>query len=59
LLKPIRKLNETLIIGEWDNIQRLIVSLTLKTTSQSIIVSKLSSYARRNNTRQALWEYEV
>ena len=57
LLKPIRKLNERLIIREWDTIQRLIVSLSLKTTTQSILVSKLSSHARRNDTRQALWEY--
>jgi len=58
LLKPIRKLNEELIIREWDTIQRIIVSLALKTTTQSIIVSKLSSHARRNDTRQALWEYD-
>lgn len=58
LLKPIRKLNEGLIIREWDTIQRIIVSLALKTTTQSIIVSKLSSHTRRNDTRQALWEYD-
>ena len=33
------------------------MSLALKTTTQSIIVSKLSAYARKNKTRQALWEY--
>ena len=58
LLKPIRKLNEELIIREWDTIQRIIVSLALKTTTQSILVSKLSSHARRSDTRQALWEYD-
>lgn len=58
LLRPIRKLNEELVIREWDNVRRIIVSLALKTTTQSIIVSKLSSYARRNDTRQALWEYD-
>ena len=58
LLKPIRKLNEDLVIREWDTIQRIIVSLALKTTTQSIIISKLSSHARRNDTRQALWEYD-
>lgn len=35
-----------------------MVSLALKTTTQSIIVSKLSAYARKNKTRQALWEYD-
>jgi len=58
LLKPIRKINTNLILSEWDNIQRIIVSLALKTTTQSIIVSKLSAYARKNKTRQALWEYD-
>ena len=57
MLKPVRKLNSKLIIEEWENIQRILVSLALKTTTQSIIVGKLSSYARKNKTRQALWEY--
>lgn len=35
-----------------------MVSLALKTTTQSIIVSKLSAYARKNKTRRALWEYD-
>ena len=57
-LKPVRKLDENLILGEWDNIQRIAVSLALKTTSQHIIVRKLSSYARKNRTKRALWEYD-
>jgi TnpA family transposase len=58
LLKPIRKINDNLIIEEWENIQRIMVSLALKTTTQSIIVGKLSNYARKNKTRRALWEYD-
>lgn len=58
LLRPIRKINTQLIVAEWDNIQRIMVSLALKTTTQSILVSKLSAYARRNKTRRALWEYD-
>lgn len=58
LLKPIRKLNTALIIEEWDNIQRIMVSLALKTVTQSVIVSKLSAYARKNKTKRALWEYD-
>jgi len=34
------------------------VSLALKTTTQSIIVGKLSAYVRKNKTRRALWEYD-
>ena len=58
LLKPIRKLNTRLIVEEWENMQRLFVSLALKTTTQHIIVGKLSAYARKNKTRRALWEYD-
>jgi len=32
--------------------------LALKTTTQSIIVHKLNSYARKNKTCQAFWEYD-
>jgi TnpA family transposase len=58
IIKPIRKLNEELIIDEWENLQRIMVSLALKTTTQNIIVGKLSAYARKNKTRRALWEYD-
>ena len=58
LIKPTRKVNDDLITDEWENIQRIMVSLALKTTTQSIIVGKLSSYARKNKTRRALWEYD-
>jgi TnpA family transposase len=58
LLRPIRKINEKLIIDEWENMQRIIVSLALKTTTQSIIIGKLSAFARRNRTKRALWEYD-
>jgi TnpA family transposase len=58
ILKPIRKIQTELIVEEWDNLQRIFVSLARKTTTQSIIVGKLSAYARKNKTRQALWEYD-
>jgi TnpA family transposase len=58
VLKPRRKLNPELIVEEWDNIQRIMVSLALKTTTQNIIVRKLSAFALRNKTRRALWEYD-
>jgi len=58
-LRPIRKVNMELIIEEWDNILRILVSLAQKTTTQSIIVGKLSSYTRRNKTQRALWEYDA
>jgi len=58
VLKPRRKLRPELVIEEWDNIQRIMVSLALKTTTQHIIVGKLSAFARTNQTRRALWEYD-
>jgi TnpA family transposase len=58
LLKPVRQLRKRLIIDDWDWIQRIMVSLALKTTTQSIITGKLSAYARKNKTRTALWEYD-
>ena len=57
-LKPVRRIKENLIESEWDNIERILLSLALKTTSQSVIVSKLSSHRRQNRTKQALWEFE-
>lgn len=42
LLRPICKINKKLIIEEWENIQRIVVSLALKTTTQSIVIGKLS-----------------
>ncbi len=58
LIKPIRKANTNLILDEWENFQRFMLSLALKTTTQSIIVSKLSAYPRKNKTKRALWEYD-
>jgi TnpA family transposase len=54
----VRKAQKELIINEWDNVQRIIVSLALKATTQSTIVGKLSAYARNNRTKRALWEYD-
>jgi len=57
-VRPMHKANTALISEDWDNVLRIFVFLTRKTTSQSIIVSKLSSYARRNKTRRVLWEFD-
>ncbi len=57
-IKPAKKVNTDLIISESDNIQRIMVSLAQKTTTQSIITGKLSAYARKNRTKKALWEYD-
>jgi TnpA family transposase len=58
VVKPVRKIKKQLIIEEADNIKRIIVSLALKSTTQSTIIRKLSSYLRKNRTKKALWEYD-
>lgn len=58
LIKPCRKVNEELIVSEWDNILHIMASLGQKETSQVAIVRKLSSYARKNRTKKALWELD-
>lgn len=47
-----------LILAEEDNIKRVFASLATKVTSQSVIIGKLSSYARKNRTKKALWELD-
>ena len=58
LIKPVRKINTDLILDEEENIKRIMLSLALKTTTQSIIIGKLSAHARKNKTKRALWEYD-
>jgi TnpA family transposase len=58
LIRPSNKVNEDLIISEWPNVQRIMASLAQKDTTQATVVRKLSSYARQNNTKKALWELD-
>lgn len=58
IIKLSRQANEDLITNEGDNLQRIFASMALKKTTQSTIVRKLSSYARRNRTKKALWELD-
>ena len=58
LIRPANRVNEDLIVSEWPNIQRIMASLAQKDTTQTTIVRKLSSYARQNSTKKALWELD-
>lgn len=58
LIKPSRKIYYDLIVQEWPNILRIMASLAQKETTQATIVRKLSSYARQNQTKKALWELD-
>ena len=57
LIKPCRKLNEQAFIDGWDMFQRIIASLALRTTTQSNIIRKLSSFNRMNEGLLAFIEY--
>ena len=56
-LKPKKKFNTRIIIEEWENIQKIMISLGIKKTTQSIITGKLSSHTHKSKTKKALWEY--
>lgn len=58
LIRPSNRVDEELIISEWPNVQRILASLAQKDTAQATVVRKLSSYARQNNTKKALWELD-
>jgi len=58
LIKPGRKTLDTLIVREWPHIQRILASLAQKDVTQATVVRKLSSYARQNQTKKALWELD-
>lgn len=57
LIRPCRKVNEEVFIKHWDTFQRIIASLALKTTTQSTIVRKLSSFQRVNQYHSTFIEY--
>ena len=58
IIKPKHKVNQSLIIKEWDNILRILASLAMKETTQAVVVRKLSSYKRTNPTLKALIEFD-
>lgn len=57
LIKPQRQINKQRFSDQWDTFQRIMASLALKTTSQSNIVRKLSSFARVNKAQATMNDY--
>ena len=57
-IKPTKLANRKLIIEEWENIQRIFVSLAIQESTQATIISKLSSHKRYSRIKIALWEYD-
>lgn len=59
LIRPQKQIDWKLIETEWDNIIKILLSLALKETSQSIIVRKLSSHKFSDRTKRAIWELDA
>ena len=57
-IRPQKKANQNLIISEWNNILKILLSLAMKEATQSIIVHKLSSHKFSDRTKRALWELD-
>lgn len=57
IIKPAKRINESLFVEEWDEIQRIFASLLTQEVTQSVIVKKLSSHARNSKIKRGLWEY--
>jgi TnpA family transposase len=57
-IRPIRKADRKLMETEWDNFLRIVASLASKETTQAVIIRKLSSYKRVNQTLKALIEFD-
>lgn len=57
-LKLHKPFNTALIKKEWENIQRIVCSLSRKTTTQSTIITKLSNGKQNSRTLAALREYD-
>jgi len=55
-IQLIKEINHKLIAEEWDEIQRVVCSLSRKTTTQSTIIRKLSN--GKSRTLAALHEYD-
>ena len=56
LIKPKNKLNSHLLLSEEENVKHILASLLVGETSQSNIISKLSSQNFTSRTKRALWE---
>jgi TnpA family transposase len=57
-LRPSYRIKPNLIIDDWDNVKRILASLALKNTTQSVLIRKLCSTPKKNKTKEALWEYD-
>jgi TnpA family transposase len=57
VLRPVDKINVSLIRSQKRGILRILLSLILQENTQAVIVKKLVSHTRYTRLRAALWEY--
>ncbi len=57
-IQPAGFIDRKLIEKEWPKLQRIIATLGLKETTQSILVKKLCTYQQDQKTREALFEFD-
>ena len=57
-IRPTSQAKLSLIIDEWPNIKRIMASMVLKKSTQSVLVRKLCSQTDKNHTKEALWAYD-
>lgn len=57
-IPPIGFINRSLIEKEWPNLQRIIATVGMKETTQSMLVKKLCTYQQDQKTREALFEFD-
>ncbi len=56
-LSPKKPIKTALIIEHWDTIQRIVISLQEKSTTQATLVRKLSGYSQNHPLLEAFTEY--
>ncbi len=57
LILPNRITDESLIVDEWDNIQRIYHTLITGSTRPSVIIRKLAARSNSSRTKKAFWEF--
>jgi TnpA family transposase len=56
-IRPTKKINRELIIENWDEITKIMLSLGETRVSQAVITRKLSQNSKSSPVKKALWEY--
>jgi TnpA family transposase len=58
VVRPVGQVDLQAIVGEKDNIDRIVATLGLKEMTQGTLIRKLCTYTQPNPTRRAIFEYD-